>query len=595
MPDTHHFTRVNFHRFKAFEKFRLNLRSFNILVGPNNAGKSTILAAFRILAAGMRRAATRKPQSVTGPHGRTIGHRVDLTKISVAEENLFWNYDESLPASVKFRLSNGNELLLYFPEHGSCFLIPIDPSRDVRTPAIFKSRFNCQIAFVPILGPVEHNERLYAKEAARLALFSYRAARNFRNIWYHYPDKFEDFRILLRETWSGMDIERPIIELIDTKPVLYMFCPEERIPRELFWAGFGFQIWCQMLTHVVQARNASIFLIDEPDIYLHADLQRQLLSLLRNLGPDIVVATHSTEIITEAESDEIVFVDKHQQNARRIREAGELIDVFSILGSELNPILTQVAKTRRAVFVEGKDFQILGKLARRLNLTNIVNRGNFAVVPVDGFSADRIRSLKGGIEASLGGKIASAAILDRDYRSRDECESIKDQCEKLCDLVIVHSYKEVENFLLVPEALNRAAKRRVAERNRRTGGEGTMHLDLGNTMLQFACEQRPDVMSQHIDFRQRFERIRGSAEDQATVNKTALQDFETEWANDGRMFAMISGKEAFSYVNQRLQIECKVSITASGVIAAMYKAEIPQEAKSLLSEIAEFVSIRPNR
>ena len=595
MPDTPHFTRVNFHRFKAFERFRLNLRSFNILVGPNNAGKSTILAAFRILAAGMRRAATRKPQSVIGPHGRTLGHRVDLTRISVAEENLFWNYDESLPASVTFRLSNGNELLLYFPDHGSCFLIPKDPSREVGTPARFKSHFNCQIAFVPILGPVEHNERLYAKEAARRALFSYRAARNFRNIWYHYPDLFEDFRSLLRETWSGMDIERPIIELIDTKPVLYMFCPEERIPREIFWAGFGFQIWCQMLTHVVQASNASIFLIDEPDIYLHADLQRQLLSLLRNLGPDILIATHSTEIITEADSDEIVLVDKHRQSARRIKEPGELVEVFSILGSDLNPILTQVAKTRRAVFVEGKDFQVLGKLARRLNLANIANRSNFAVVPIDGLSPERIRSLKKGMEATLGGKIASAALFDRDYRSNTERESIKIQCEELCDLVIVHSYKEIENFLLVPEALNRAAKRRVSERNRRTGEEVTMHLDLGLTVLQFAHEQRPNVMSQHIDFRQRFKQSQGSTEHQTTINKAALQEFESEWTNDGRMIAMVPGKEAFSYVNQRLQSDCKVSITPTAVIAAMHKNEIPQEAKSIIFELAEFASTRLNR
>ena len=52
----HHFIRVEFHRFKVFRNFTVNLRSFNILVGPNNAGKSTILAAFRILASAMRKA-----------------------------------------------------------------------------------------------------------------------------------------------------------------------------------------------------------------------------------------------------------------------------------------------------------------------------------------------------------------------------------------------------------------------------------------------------------------------------------------------------------------------------------------------------------
>ena len=236
------------------------------------------------------------------------------------------------------------------------------------TAAAFRSRFKCPIGFVPILGPVDHNEKLYEKEAARLALFNYRAARNFRNIWYHYSEHFDSFRTILRQTWPGMDIEPPKVDMSYDKPVLHMFCPEERIPREIVWAGFGFQVWCQMLTHLVQSSSASLFLIDEPDIYLHADLQRQLLGLLRNLGPDILIATHSTEIITEAETDDIILVNKRRRHARRIKDPAELTEVFTILGSNLNPILTQLAKTRRVVFVEGKDFQVLGRFARKLNL-----------------------------------------------------------------------------------------------------------------------------------------------------------------------------------------------------------------------------------
>jgi hypothetical protein len=105
-----------------------------------------------------------------------------LSAVSVVEENIFYNYDDSEPASVRFRLSNKNELLLYFPERDTCYLIAQAQGGRVSTPSTFRSHFNCPIGFVPILGPVEHIENLYEKEAARLALFSYRAARNFRNI-----------------------------------------------------------------------------------------------------------------------------------------------------------------------------------------------------------------------------------------------------------------------------------------------------------------------------------------------------------------------------------------------------------------------------
>ena len=251
MAEPVHFIQVTFHRFKAFRSFSLHLRQFNILVGPNNAGKSTAIAAFRILASAMRKANSRKPEIVKGPKGQVYGYSIDLSDASVAEENIFYNYDETEPASVIFKLSNGNELELFFPEIGTCHLIARTLGRSVQSPSYFRSQFNCGIGFVPILGPVEQHERLFDQEAARLALFNYKAARNFRNIWHHYPERFEEFRNILHETWPGMDVQPPQVDFSHGKPRLYMFCPEERIPREIFWSGFGFQVWCQMLTHLI--------------------------------------------------------------------------------------------------------------------------------------------------------------------------------------------------------------------------------------------------------------------------------------------------------------------------------------------------------
>ena len=235
-----------------------------------------------MLAAAIRKANTRRPEILPGPYGAASGYHIDLKDISVAEENIYHNYDQSEVARVYFHLSNGNNLQLLFPEQGSCILLTETRGSPITTASQFKREFNCTIGFVPVLGPVEHIEQLHEREAARLALFNYRVARNFRNIWHHFPELFPEFREAIRSTWPGMDVKKPEVSTSYGKPRLHMFCPEERIDREIFWAGFGFQVWCQMLTHVIQSKSASIFLIDEPDIYLHSDLQRQLLGLLRN-------------------------------------------------------------------------------------------------------------------------------------------------------------------------------------------------------------------------------------------------------------------------------------------------------------------------
>jgi putative AbiEii toxin of type IV toxin-antitoxin system/AAA ATPase-like protein len=562
----HQFVRVDFSRFKAFRAFSLRLRHFNILVGPNNSGKSTILTAFRILAAGLRKANTRRAEMIRGPQGRTLGYSVDLRPISVAAENIFYNYDDSEVATVNFTLSNGNELLLYFPEQGSCYLIPDAQGRSAVTPTGFKSQFNCPIGFVPILGPVEHNERLFEREAARLALFNYTASRNFRNIWHHYPERFDEFRSALAQTWPGMDIEEPQLDRVGDRTLLHMFCQEDRISREIFWSGFGFQVWCQMLTHLIQSKETALFLIDEPDIYLHSDLQRQLLTLLRNLGPDILIATHSMEIINEAESDDIIVINKRRTNARRIRPS-ELRQVFTALGSNINPILTQLAKTRRALFVEGYDFQILSRFAQKLGLSALAHRNDFAVIPVGGFSPDRIRSLKNGMETALGGRITAAALMDKDYRCDAERAAIISECGEFCAYASIHSCKEIENFLLVPEAMDRAAERRLADRTLR-GGDTKSYSGSAVTFLEnFANEKKSYVSGQYIAERSRFER--GSGLSQATIAEAALRELETCWGDQREKLKVIPGKEALSSFNDCLQGQFGITITPTGIVNAM--------------------------
>jgi energy-coupling factor transporter ATP-binding protein EcfA2 len=587
------FVKVEFRKFKAFERFTLNIRHFNILVGPNNAGKSTILAAFRILSAGLRKAASKKPVPLRGPDGDTFGYNINLEQVSVAEENIFYNYDDSQPATVTFTLSNGSKLVLFFPEKDACYLLAVWDGSAPKSPSAFLKNFSCSVGFVPILGPVEHNELLYQEGAARRALFNYTASRNFRNIWFHFPEGFEEFRRVLKETWPGMDVESPKIDASHGKPRLHMFCPERRIPREIFWAGFGFQVWCQMLTHLLKSEDKSIFLIDEPDIYLHAELQRQLLGILRNLGPDILIATHSTEIITEAEPEDIILVNKDRMHARRIKQPSQLTEVFSILGSNLNPVLTQLAKTRRVIFVEGKDFQIISKFAKRMGITTVSNRSDFAVVAVEGFNPERIKNLKRGMETTLGGKIVAAAILDRDFRSDSECRKIESACQKFCEFVQIHNCKEIENFLLVPSAIDRALTKRIKDRSNRLGKGGESNFSSQLILEEFCDSKKHYVNSQLLASSRRFEKAHAPTVEEANSHQNSLAVFEERWSVVKGRFQMVGGKDALSYLNQSAQELFKVSITPTSIIDAMRREEIPEEMGDLVRSLKVFTSMKP--
>ena len=587
------FVQVDFHRFKAFQRFSLRLTPFNILVGPNNAGKSTILAAFRILGSGLRKAERSRAEFLKGPLGQTLGHKVDLASISVAEENLFYNYDDTDAAWVRFRLASGNSLLLFFPQQETCFLIPDAGGKPCERPTTFRANFNCRIGSVPILGPVEHRERLFGSEAARLALFNAGAARNFRNIWYHFPEHFEAFRQLLARTWNGMEINMPRHDLKNGQAFLQMWCVEDRRPREIVWAGFGFQVWCQMLTHLIQSQNVSIFLIDEPDIYLHSDLQRQLLGILRDLGPDVLIATHSMEIISEAEIDEIVVIDKTKGRGSRLKNSVDLGPLFKNLGSAMNPIMTQIAKTRRVIFVEGLDFPLISRFAKKLNFGRLANRSDFAVVPIEGFSPDRIRTYTKAMEATLGVKINAAAVLDRDFRCATEIAAIIHDCKPFA-AVFIHECKEIENFLLVATAIDRATVVRLKDKARR-GGPDLQFQPFAQAVLdEFAEDKRNYITGQFISAREAFDRASNSRIHKATLSTEVLDEIKRRWADPLKRLQMIPGKEALREINTRVSDAYKISLTSNAIVEAMTVAEVPYEMIELLAQLDVFVSAAVN-
>jgi hypothetical protein len=71
-------TSARFTNYKAFRDYTASFKDFNVLVGPNNAGKSTILGALRILSEGIRKARSRNPEFMRGYKGRTKGYAIDL-------------------------------------------------------------------------------------------------------------------------------------------------------------------------------------------------------------------------------------------------------------------------------------------------------------------------------------------------------------------------------------------------------------------------------------------------------------------------------------------------------------------------------------
>jgi predicted ATP-dependent endonuclease of OLD family len=126
--------------------------------------------------------------------------------------------------------------------------------------------------------------------------------------------------------------------------------------------GHGLQMWLQTMWFLSRANPDSTVILDEPDVYMHPDLQRRLVRHLRNYSRQIVVTTHSVEIMSEVEPDEILILDKRQQQSNFATSLPAVQKLLDHVGSAQNLQLTRLWHARKIVFVEGKDFRLLSDI-----------------------------------------------------------------------------------------------------------------------------------------------------------------------------------------------------------------------------------------
>jgi len=579
-------TSVKFRNFKALTHFSVSLQGMNILVGPNNCGKSTILSAFRTLVAGMRRARAKRAEWVLGPEGETYGYKISEEALPISIENVHTDYAES-DSLVTFRLSNSNKLQLFFPKEGGCSLIPLASKKAVRTPSNFKAAFPISIGVVPVLGPIEHEEELLREETVKRNLATHRASRNFRNSWYHLPDGFEEFAGLVKKTWPSMEIEPAyLVDAVSRK--LTMFCIENRIPRELFWAGFGFQIWCQLLTHISRAKSDTLLIIDEPEIYLHPDVQRQLLNILRESGPDVLLATHSTEIMGEADHSEILLVDKAKKSALRLKDIEGVQKVLEIVGSIQNITLTQLARNRRLVFVEGfSDFRVIRRFAQKLGFLELSSGIDLTAVESGGFSSwESILAFARVFEKAVGKSLNIGVIYDRDYWPQEQVQEIKDNLNKHLSIAHIHERKEIENYLLIPSALEKALEKAIKEHAKRSGEKAINHTPISELLNEITEPQKSNTQAQYMAKRSDYFKL--SKLDNATVNAKTIDLFNKKWATIETRMEIVSGKEVLRRLREKVQKDYMVNLTETRIINEIDKEEIPSDLIELLQILERF-------
>ena len=133
--------------------------------------------------------------------------------------------------------------------------------------------------------------------------------------------------------------------------------------RDIMAEGSGFLQWLSVYTFALSP-TIDVLLLDEPDAHLHCSLQNELLSVLKDISykksKQVIVATHSTEVIKEFDYREIIYANKGQYNY--LSDCSQKIKVMSGLGTEYFLLIDSIQRHKKILFVENVNDAVILKM-----------------------------------------------------------------------------------------------------------------------------------------------------------------------------------------------------------------------------------------
>jgi predicted ATPase len=232
-----------------------------------------------------------------------------------------------------------------------------------------------------------------------------------------------------------------------------------------------------------------LFLLDEPELHLNAELLQRWLGFLRSSisSGQVWIATHSLEAVEAAGLTATLVLERAEdRTVRRVQPINErpiLATLAPLLGT---PAFSIAAST--FVLVEGT------RAGRERERFVQVTGANPAVHFMEAGGCREVAARFAGLKllSSEAEQLRVGAVIDRDHRSEEQVESFRTEHE-----VFVLPVHEIENFYLHPALLDALISQHDGEGN-------------GHSLLVAACDHGAGLwIWERVVFQQEWEHIPG--------------------------------------------------------------------------------------
>ncbi|WP_442764460.1 ATP-dependent nuclease [Sulfurospirillum cavolei] len=291
---------VSIENFKQIQgPIGIDLNKINIIVGSNNAGKSTLMQAIQFLT------------SVC----QTIG-QIKNTTVS-AEELIYtpikdiyalaynWNLTQATGFTIGFTFNNSENIHMDVYK-GKNKNISIRFSEMFISPETHELLVDTTTPFsmyVPGLAGINPSEHYTTPSIVRKAVAKGNANNYFRNILYQLSKKTTEWKEFIQQFqhfFNNYNLEVEFDEAEYEYIEVYLTKNGEILPIDCAGAGMVQAIQILSYIHLFQPK---VLLLDEPDSHLHPNNQRLLMQVIESVAQRdvcVVLATHSRHIVDNA-------------------------------------------------------------------------------------------------------------------------------------------------------------------------------------------------------------------------------------------------------------------------------------------------------
>lgn len=563
--------------FRCFDDTTVIFQDTSILVGKNNAGKSTLIEALKIIATVVRKYKklpfVMAPEWVPNEGDNGVSPSMDNQGIS--DKGLFYFYGNP-PAIIEAQFSNGCAIKAFVGEELSTFAMIIksdgNPARN--------SKEAKQIDFPPVEVLPQISALLEKEKRVELKTVSQNrttrlSSRNFRNQLNYCPTAFPRFKSLVESTWEGLQVNPVTSDITEDGQYLSFLVRNNSFAAEIGWMGHGLQMWVQCMWFLSQCQPNSVVILDEPDVYMHADLQRRLIRLVSPMYSQLIVATHSVEIMEEVLPENIIHVDNKKKTIKSVGSHAILQQLVEGMGSVFNLDLARLFISKRFIVWEGPDTDrmIMAKFQSILYPQELHAISSFPKTYVEGWGGWQKAIAIASVFNHNQVHVKCYCIFDSDYHTPEEIADREQDAQARQINLHIWQRKEIENYVLQPDVLLRflQAKKRKGKITQETLYNKIEEIE---DELKEAIE---DGLASEIQKQDKFLEY-------STVRKLVASRMRTLWKTP---LNIVPGKEFIKMFSAWAKKEYGVNVQALSLIPFFKPEEIPTEMKDVIAAIVQ--------